>query len=72
MFGLQGRKLTIESSLKKLRQSLGLTIAQAAKQVEVGHRTWARWESGDQAIPAGYLRLFKLLNHVERVPRKRK
>jgi DNA-binding transcriptional regulator YiaG len=48
--------------LKELRKSLGLSLAQAARQVEVSPRTWARWEAGDQKIPEGALKLFRLLN----------
>jgi len=48
--------------LKLLRNSLGLTIAKAAKQVEVSHRTWSRWEEGKQTPPPGAMKLFKMLN----------
>jgi DNA-binding transcriptional regulator YiaG len=48
--------------LKKLRKSLGLSLAQASRQVEVSSRTFARWESGVQVIPAGSVKLFLLLN----------
>jgi DNA-binding transcriptional regulator YiaG len=48
--------------LKKLRKDLGLSIADAARQVEVTPRTWCRWEAGDQKIPQGALKLFLMLN----------
>ena len=48
--------------LKALRKSLGLSLAKAARQVEVSPRTFARWESGAQRIPEGAVKLFKLLN----------
>jgi transcriptional regulator with XRE-family HTH domain len=48
--------------LKRWRKELGLSLAQAARQVEVSPRTWARWEAGDQKIPEGALKLFRLLN----------
>lgn len=50
--------------LKALRKSLGLSLAQAARQVEVSARSWARWEAGTQKIPDGPVKLFKLLNKV--------
>jgi len=53
------------AELKALRKKLGLSLAQAARQVEVSPRTWARWEAGDQAIPLGAIKLFKLLNKVK-------
>jgi DNA-binding transcriptional regulator YiaG len=48
--------------LKRLRESHGLSIAKAARQVEVTPRTWTRWESGDRQIPDGAIKLFRLLN----------
>ena len=48
--------------LKHWRTSLGLSVAQASRQVEVGVRTWTRWESGKKPIPAGAIKLFELLN----------
>jgi DNA-binding transcriptional regulator YiaG len=54
------------SELKALRKSLGLSLAKAARQVEVSSRTWARWESGSQKPPEGAIKLFKLLNSIPR------
>ena len=51
--------------LKKLRKTLGLSLATAARQVEVSPRTFARWESGAQNIPEGAIKLFKLLNNMK-------
>jgi len=51
--------------LKKARKALKLSLSQAAKQLEVSPRTIARWESGAQAIPAGAIKLFKLLNKIK-------
>ena len=48
--------------LKAMRKQLGLSLAQAARQVEVSPRTWARWESDERKIPEGALKLFRLLN----------
>jgi DNA-binding transcriptional regulator YiaG len=52
------------AELKKLRNHLGLSVTQASRQVEVSARSWQRWEAGTQKMPAGALRLFKLLNKV--------
>lgn len=58
--------------LKKLRKELGLSLAEAAAQVEVSPRSWARWEaSEDQTIPAGALTLFKIVNRLQKVTRKK-
>ena len=57
------------AELKKLRKQLGLSLAQASRQVEVSARTWARWEAGDQAIPEGAMKLFRILNGLEKVVR---
>jgi DNA-binding transcriptional regulator YiaG len=48
--------------LKELRRGFNLSVPQAARQVEVSARTWARWESGKQTIPDGAVKLLKLLN----------
>lgn len=53
------------ADLKALRKELGLSLAQASRQVEVSARTWARWEAGDQKIPEGAIKLFKLLNKIK-------
>ena len=53
------------AELKKLRKSIGLSLAQASRQVEVSARTFARWESGVQNIPEGAVKLFKILNRVK-------
>ena len=55
------------AELKKLRKNLGLSLAQAARQVEVSVRTWARWEAGDQPIPEGALKLFRIVNGLEKI-----
>jgi DNA-binding transcriptional regulator YiaG len=54
------------AELKKIRKTLGLSLAQVARQIEVSPRTWARWEAGDQAIPGAALRLFLILNGLDR------
>lgn len=52
------------AELKALRYKLGLSLAEAARQVEVTPRTWARWESDDdkRVIPKGALKLFYMVN----------
>jgi DNA-binding transcriptional regulator YiaG len=54
------------AELKKLRKDLGLSLAQAAKQVEVSVRTWARWETSE-TVPDGAVKLFKIVNGLEKV-----
>jgi transcriptional regulator with XRE-family HTH domain len=53
--------------LKELRKKLGLSLADAARQVEVSPRSWARWESGKQEIPPGALKLFLIVNKLEKL-----
>ena len=58
------------AELKALRKELGLSLAQASRQVEVSARTWARWEAGDQAIPEGAMKLFRILNKLEKIEKR--
>lgn len=55
------------TELKQLRKQLGLSLSKAARQVEVSARTWARFESGDQPIPPGVIKLFRIVNGLEKV-----
>lgn len=55
------------AELKAVRKKLGLSLSQASRQVEVSARTWCRWEAGDQSIPEGALKLFRILNGLEKV-----
>lgn len=48
--------------LKALRNSLKLSVPEAARQVEVTPRAWMRWESGEYKIPPGVLKLFEIEN----------
>lgn len=48
--------------LKALRKKLKLSLAQAAKRVEVSVSTWCRWENGTTPMPKGAEKLFKLVN----------
>lgn len=51
--------------LRQLRKRLGLSVAEASRQVEVAARSWYRWENGSRSIPDGAVKLFKLLNKVK-------
>lgn len=51
------------AELKTLRKSLGLSLSQAARQVEVSQRTWARWETVER-VPDGPLKLFRVMNKL--------
>lgn len=53
------------NELKKLRNELGLSVAQAARQVHVTPRTWNYWEAGQRSIPEGVVHLFCLLNELD-------
>jgi len=51
--------------LKRLRKDLGLSLAQASRQVEVSVSTWCRWEADKKPVPAGVIKLFLLLNKIK-------
>jgi DNA-binding transcriptional regulator YiaG len=53
--------------LKRLRNKLGLSVTEASRQVEVSARSWQRWESGQQPIPEGALKLFRIVNGLEKL-----
>jgi DNA-binding transcriptional regulator YiaG len=53
------------TELKQLRKSLGLSLNQAARQVEVSVRTWARWEVAE-SVPEGVVKLFKTENGLRK------
>jgi predicted transcriptional regulator len=55
--------------VQDLRAKASVSIADAAKQVEVERRTWQRYESGERDIPAGVVKLFCLLNGLEYPPK---
>jgi len=52
-------------NLKQIRQSLGLSVADAAKQVRIDRRSWQRYESGDRQPPDGLLELFCMKNGLD-------
>ena len=53
------------NTVKQVRQSLGLSVADAAKQVRIDRRSWQRYESGDRQPPDGLLELFCLKNGLD-------
>lgn len=53
------------SELKKLRHSIGVSLSQAARQVEVSARTLARWEQSDR-VPEGAVKLFEIENGLRK------
>lgn len=57
------------TKLKALRKKLHLSLAQAAAQVHVTPRTWARYEAGDRQIPEGVIHLFCIQNKVKYPPK---
>lgn len=52
--------------LKVLRKKLNLSLAQASRQVEVSVRTWARWEAEDKDVPPGAIKLFLIVNKIQK------
>ena len=52
-------------NLKALRKEIGLSLAEAALQVHVTPRTWARYEAGDRKIPKGVVELFCIKNDID-------
>lgn len=53
-----------KTDLKKLREWLGLSVAQASAIVHVTARTWNRYESGERAVPEGVVELFCIKNNL--------
>lgn len=41
------------TELKHLRTKLKLTLREAARRCDVAERSYARWESGERAVPDG-------------------
>jgi transcriptional regulator with XRE-family HTH domain len=62
--GRRGKVMKAEQ-LKKLRKKLALSVANAAQQVHVTPRSWARYEAGDRAIPDGVVHLFCIQNKLD-------
>lgn len=51
------------AEFKALRKKVGLSLSQAARQLEVSARTLARWET-QETVPPGAVKLFKLENKI--------
>jgi DNA-binding transcriptional regulator YiaG len=62
------RKL-LPKDVKMLREKAGLSIAQAARCVQIAERSWQRYESGDREIPPGLVELFCLKNGIKYQPK---
>ena len=52
-------------NLKELRKEIGLSVAEAALQVHVTSRSWARYESGERKAPEGVIELFCIKNNID-------
>jgi len=50
----------LPEEVKRMRKKAGLSIAQAARIVQIADRSWQRYESGDRKIPPGLVELFCL------------
>jgi predicted transcriptional regulator len=50
--------------LKKLRESVGLSVNECARQVHIASRSWARYEDGTRPIPAGVVELLCIKNGI--------
>jgi DNA-binding XRE family transcriptional regulator len=53
------------------RDLTGHTQEQAADLIGVGRRTWQDWERGVAAMPPAFLRLYRHLAGLERLPFRR-
>ena len=51
--------------LRKFRESLNLTVTEAAASIHVSSRSWQRWESRRHAIPARVEKLLKLRQEAQ-------
>jgi DNA-binding XRE family transcriptional regulator len=60
----QGRQMTPEQ-VKALREKSGLSVAEAARCVQIADRSWQRYESGERKIPEGIVELFCLKNGLK-------
>jgi DNA-binding transcriptional regulator YiaG len=49
------------ADLKKIRNDLGLSLAQVARQLEISVRSIARWEASDDDIEEWKIRLYRSL-----------
>jgi len=51
-----------------MRKGVGLSIAQAARCVQIAERSWQRYESGDREMPPGLVELFCIKNGIKYPP----
>lgn len=51
--------------IKTMRQSVGLSVSEAARSVQVAERTWRWYESGKREIPGGVVELFCLKHGIK-------
>jgi len=46
--------------VKALRQKAGLSVAEAARVVQIAERSWRRYETGERVPPQGLIEFFCL------------
>lgn len=64
----QARRKMKPEAVKEMRENAGLSIAQAARCVQIADRSWQRYESGDRQIPPGLVELFCIKNGIKYPP----
>jgi len=55
-------------SVRALRDKAGLSVAEAARCVQIERRSWQRYESGERTIPPGLVELFCMKNGLKYPP----
>lgn len=53
------------NQVKAMREKAGLSVAEAARCVQIERRSWQRYESGERKIPPGIVELFCLKNGIK-------
>jgi len=48
-----------------LRELAGLSIAEAARTVQIAERSWRRYEAGERSIPPGLVELFCMKTGID-------
>ncbi len=46
--------------MKKLREEMGMTVRDLAKEFKVAHSSISQWENGEHSIPGSVLRLIEI------------
>jgi DNA-binding transcriptional regulator YiaG len=54
--------------IRAARMAIGYSIKECAKLVHVSDEHWASWESGQNRMPGGVWRLFRILTGMDEVP----